>query len=288
VSDDNLTGESRSNVKTAVGAGAIIALLGANVYLYMQVDQMKNDVTKVRETMASELQNLREASSVTTATARRSIDSLKTELESARRQASTAAGIAKTEAQAHADKLAKQLAEEQKRESQRMSGQISEVKDVATSATTRIGEVGTEVTAVKSEVQTTKSELEKTVADLKKVRGELSEHSSYIATNSKELAALRRLGERDYVEFKLAKAKQPQKVGGVNLLLKKTDPKKNKYSVEVYADDKKTEKQDRNLNEPVQFYVSKAKQPYEIVVNEIKKDLIVGYLSIPKDQVTRN
>ncbi len=56
----------------------------------------------------------------------------------------------------------------------------------------------------------------------------------------------------------------------------------NRYTVEVYADDKKTEKKDKNINEPVQFYTSKARQPYELVVNEVKKDVIVGYLSTPK------
>ena len=54
------------------------------------------------------------------------------------------------------------------------------------------------------------------------------------------------------------------------------------------ADDKRVEKKDKNLNEPVQFYVSKARQPYEIVVNEVKKDQIVGYLATPKVQQSRN
>jgi hypothetical protein len=70
--------------------------------------------------------------------------------------------------------------------------------------------------------------------------------------------------------------------------LKKTDPKRNKYTIEVLADDKTTEKKDRTVNEPVQFYTLKAKQPYEIVVNSVKKDQIVGYLATPKDQVSRN
>ena len=69
---------------------------------------------------------------------------------------------------------------------------------------------------------------------------------------------------------------------------KKTDQKRNKYTLEVYADDKRTEKKDKNVNEPVQFYVAKARQPYELVVNEIGKDVIKGYLATPKDQIARN
>jgi hypothetical protein len=42
------------------------------------------------------------------------------------------------------------------------------------------------------------------------------------------------------------------------------------------------DKKDRNINEPIQFYTKKAGQPYEIVVNEVRKDSIVGYLATPK------
>ena len=127
----------------------------------------------------------------------------------------------------------------------------------------------------------------KTIADLKSARGDLGVQSGLIATNAQELVALKRLGERNYFEFKLGKSKAPQRVGDITLLLRKTDPKKNKYTVDVMADDKLTEKKDKNVNEPVQFYSSKARQPYEIVVNQVQKDLIVGYLATPKEQAAR-
>ena len=145
-----------------------------------------------------------------------------------------------------------------------------------------------DVTNVKTELGSTKAELQKTIANLSKVTGDLGVQSGYIATNGKELAALKRLGERNYFEFSLGKTKQPQRVGDITLQLKKADPKRNKYTVDVMADDKKYEKKDKNMNEPVQFYVAKARQPYELVVNEIKKNQIVGYLSTPKDTTPRN
>ena len=123
---------------------------------------------------------------------------------------------------------------------------------------------------------------------MKRVRGDLDGTSSLVATNGKELNALRALGERNYFEFNISKSKEPQRVGDVAVLLKKTDPKRNRFTIELVADDKRVEKKDKNLNEPVQFYVSKARQPYEIVVNEVKKDQIVGYLATPKVQTSRN
>jgi chromosome segregation ATPase len=285
VHDPNASG---SGWKTGVVAGAILALLAANVYMYLQLDKMRTDMAKFRESMLTEVTNLRETSSVTTQTNRKHLDTLKDELEQARRQANMAASEAKAVALKRAEQLAKQLEDEQKKESQRVSSELSAVKQSASKADARIGEVSGDVTTVKGEVASTKAELEKTIANLNKVTGDLGVQSGYIATNGKELAALKALGERNYIEFNLGKTKAPQRVGDITLLLKKTDPKKNQYTVQVQADDKVTEKKDKGVNEPVQFYVQKAKQPYELVVNQVTKDKIVGYLSSPKSQVARN
>jgi hypothetical protein len=265
----------------------IIALGGANGYLFYQMSQMKADQDKARDSLAEEIAKLRESSTVTTQSNRRTIDALKQQVEDARRQASQQVGAAKIEATKHADELAAKLAQEQARQQQVVKAQISEVKEATSANNAKIDGVNTEVGAVKTDVAQTKSDLEKTVSELKRVNGDLSSQGSLIATNGKELAALRELGERNYVEFKLGKSKAPQKVGDISLLLRKTDPKKNQFTIAVLADDKTTEKKDKSINEPVQFLVSKAKQPYEIVVNEVKKDLIVGYLSVPKVQQAR-
>jgi chromosome segregation ATPase len=216
---------------------------------------------------------------------------LKQELATAREQAAsqarTMSSQAKAEASARAEQLAKQIQEEQAKVQQRVSSEISEVKSAAAAANTKIADVSTDVTGVKSKLSQTDAELQKTIADLKTTRGDLGVQSGLIATNATQLDALKRLGERNYFEFKLGKTKQRQRVGDITLLLKKTDVKKNKYTVEVMADDKLTEKKDRNINEPVQFYTAKAKQPYELVVNSVAKDLIVGYLATPKEQSAR-
>jgi len=273
-------------MKTAILVGAIVALLAANVYMYLQLDRVKTDMAKLRESVLTEITNLRETSSVTNQTAKRHLDSLKDELETTRRQANSMATQAKAEALKHAEQLAAQIEAEQKKQQEQVASQLSQVKQ---SADTQIAAVNTDVTGVKSQLGMTQAELQKTVADLKKVTGDLGVQSGYIATNGKELAALKRLGERNIVEFNLAKSKQPQRVGDISLTLKKADPKRNKYTIEVLADDKTTEKKDRTINEPVQFYVAKGgRLPYEIVVNQVGKDKIVGYLSTPKDQVARN
>lgn len=282
---------SGAGLKIPILFGAVIALVAANVYLFLQVDNMRTDMAKMKEAILTEISNVRETSSVTTQTARRNVEALKEELEAARRQAAMAAGQAKTDAQKHAEELSQRLATEQAKFRQMQAQQaqeISAVKETATTTSSKLGEVSTEVGTVKSEVANTKSELEKTIADLKRVNGDLGVQSGLIATNGKELQALKTLGERNIFEFNLKKTKEPQKVGDITVFLKKTDTKKNKYTIEVVADDKKVEKKDKNINEPVQFYTAKARIPYEIVVNDVKKDNIVGYLSTPKTQSARN
>lgn len=166
---------------------------------------------------------------------------------------------------------------------------MSQVKDVAAATSTKVGEVSSDVGALKTDTATNKSAIEKTIADLKSARGDLGVQSGLIATNGKELLALKQLGERNYIEFKLAKVKKnvPQKVGDIQLILESAEPKKNTFSLVIIADDKKVEKKNRTVNEPVQFLLSKSVLPYELVVNDVKKDLIVGYLSVPKVQQTR-
>jgi hypothetical protein len=278
-----------SDIKVPILIGAVVALLGANIYLYTQIDHLKGDLTDFRRNMQTEVASLKESSAVSTQTARRSLTTLKDELETARRQQSMAVGQAKIEAQKHAEELARRVAAEQARQTAAVKTELTEaVSNVEKSASNKIGEVSSEVGQVKTDFATAKTELDKTIADLKRVRGDLDGTSSLVATNGKELDALKRLGERNYFEFNLTKSKEPSRIGDISVVLKKTDPKKNKFTIEVIADDKKVEKKDRNTNEPIQFYVSKARQPYEVVVNEVRKNQIVGYLSTPKVQTTRN
>jgi DNA repair exonuclease SbcCD ATPase subunit len=277
----------RSGLLTALAAGAIIALVAANIYLYVQIDHLRGDIAKVRESFATEVSNLRDASSVTSASQQRHLETLKEELEAARNQARTASAQAKTEAIARAEQLSHQIETEQAKVQQQVSREITDVKQTAQAANAKIADVSTDVGGVKTQVSETQAELQKTIADLKSTRGDLGVQSGLIATNASELQALKRLGERNIFDFKLGKTKAPQRVGDIALLLRKTDPKHNKFTLEVLADDKTTEKKDRNINEPLQFYTSKAKQPYELVINTVGKDQIVGYLSTPKEQVAR-
>ena len=287
-----------SGAKIPILFGAVVALIGASLYQFYEVRQVRADLDATREALLDQISKVHETSTVSSKTNRQSVDSLKTQMDEARRQASILAGQAKLDATKHADELAAKLEHAQAEEAAEtakvaasvnaVSGDLSRVRDDANSTKTRVGEVSTDLATVKTDAAATKSELEKTIADLKSTRGDLGVQSGLIATNGKELAALRQLGERNYTEFRLTKDKMPTKVGDVQMRLKSADMKKNRYTIELIADDKLVEKKDKTINEPVQFMLSRATQPFEIVVNEVKKDMISGYVSAPKVQQARS
>jgi chromosome segregation ATPase len=132
---------------------------------------------------------------------------------------------------------------------------------------------------VDTKVGGVRTDLDQTTADLKMARSELG---TLIAKNHDQIDELRRLGERDYVEFTIAGKNKPQKVGNVTVELKKVDVKKNQFNVALTSEDKQLEKKDRTVNEPIFFYTNGSRIPEELVINKVDKDKISGYVSIPK------
>jgi hypothetical protein len=278
--------QSARSTKLAL-AGALVVLAIANGFTIWRLSRLDTRMSQWQAATSQQISAIRENASLNDAAHAKNLADLQAELAEARQEAAATAGHAKVEALKHADQLARRLADEQQEQQQQVASELNEVKESATTANSKLADVSNDVAATKTDVASTKTTLDNTVADLKRVRGDMGVLSDRIATNGTELAALRALGERNYVEFNLTKSKTPQKVGGVELLVKKTDPKRSRFTIEIQADDRTVEKRDRTLNEPVQFYVAKARQPYEIVVNEITKDHLVGYLATPKVEMAR-
>ena len=136
-----------------------------------------------------------------------------------------------------------------------------------------------EVKAVSGEVTVVKTDLDSTKKDLQMARSELG---TLIARNHEEIDTLRRLGERDYIEFAVEGKGKPQKVGTITVELRGTNPKRNVYSVATVVGDQRIERRNRPVNEPIFFYTRGIKQPLELVVNQVAKNKVVGYLSVPK------
>jgi hypothetical protein len=180
---------------------------------------------------------------------------------------------------ARARGLAQSIKKDQQQSDEQLRQQIGAVQ---ADTTTKFGQVTTELSGTKTDVAATKADLEATKGKLQSTVGDLGVQSGLIARNHDEVEELKRLGERDIFEFSLKKEKAPQHVGPIQVVLRKTDTKHYKYTVDVVADDKNIEKKDKTVGEPIQFYVRGARAPYEIVVFDLGKDEAKGYLSTPK------
>jgi hypothetical protein len=183
--------------------------------------------------------------------------------------------------------LAQRLKAEQEQSVKQLNAQISQKADtqqltaLKEEATSKFGAVDADVTAVRTDVASTKKDLEGTQRELVDVKDTLSQQ---IARNRDELQQLRLKGERNYYEFELDKKKKVALVGDVRIMLLDANHKKKNYGVRIVVDDSQLEKKNRTVNEPVQFLVGRTKLRYELVVNDVQKDKIIGYLSVPKDK----
>jgi archaellum component FlaC len=181
---------------------------------------------------------------------------------------------------ARARSLAQQTREEQRRTAAQLGTQVEQQQQ-------QLGTLGGEVSTARTDIAATRQELQATQAKLERTIGDLGVQSGLIATNRQELEELKRRGERDYFEFDIRKSKEYRRVGQVSVRLNKTDTKRQKYTMTVLANDKLIEKKDKTLLEPVQFYLAGTRHLLEIVVYQVDKDHVVGYLSVPKEVAQR-
>jgi F0F1-type ATP synthase membrane subunit b/b' len=181
------------------------------------------------------------------------------------------------------DARAQEIIQREEADSQRLSNAQKKTAQQVSAVSTEVSNVKTDVGGVKTDVAKTQSDLAITVAQLTSMKGDLSGHSSLIARNHDELELLKHKGDRNYYEFTLTKG-QKKPVGTVSLTLKKADPKKNTFNLEVNSDDKSVPKNNRGINEPLQFYSGKDPLLFEIVVNSVNsKNQVTGYLATPKN-----
>jgi len=151
---------------------------------------------------------------------------------------------------------------------------------------TEVTNVKGQVTKVSADVNDTRTDLAATKGKLETAIGDLNKHSELIAMNHDQLETLKHRGDRDYLEFTLYKGKDPVRLSTVSLQLKKVDPKKSQFTLYVMADDKKIEKKDRSLFEPLQFYTGRDRNMYEVVVTAVDKNAVSGYMSTPKNMAS--
>jgi len=192
-------------------------------------------------------------------------------------------GMTERELQAAYAGTKAELRQNQKSFERRMQDQQNEAIGQVTG---QVAEVRGELSGAKKDIAATRADLASTKVKLDRAVGDLTGQSSLIARTRADLEELRHRGDRNYYEFTLYKGEQPTQLSTVGLQLKKADSKKNKFTLNVIADDRVIEKKDRGASEPLQFYTGRGRLLYEVVIFAVEKNKVTGYLSTPKSAAT--
>lgn len=257
-------------------ATAVLLALGALIWCYglsnhLAVAEQKLEASEQRNVeLAQKQQALSARMQAATETLGQSVGLTQKQMEMKAQSMMAAQAAAVKMQTAQTEKLAENEAAAEKK-----IGAV--VKDVSS--------VKTDVSGAKASIADTQTDLNSTKAQLQRTMGDQGVMSGLIARTHDELETLKHRGDRNYFEFTLKKGAPALLVSSVKLQAKKVDDKHSKYTMVVSADDKNIEKKDKSLDEPVQFYSGKDPVLFEIVVNNISKNQISGYLSTPKGAV---
>jgi chromosome segregation ATPase len=247
---------------------AVLALVAlwmgwkASTYAQDSRQSLNSDITTLKQSYAKDMQQVQQE----LATTEKSNTDLGGELSVVTKRLRITQGELK-KARTEAEQI-------READAQQLAAMDTTVKtELATKASTD------DVKAVSGEVTGVRTDLDSTKKDVQMARSELG---TLIAKNHDEISELRRMGERDYIEFTIVKKNTPTKVGNVTVELRSTNPKRNQFNLALVVEDKRTEQRNKSINEPIFFYLHGSHQPLELVVNQVDKNKVSGYLSVPK------
>lgn len=267
---------------------AILIVMVHRVYqLQTNLLVLQREVTKSQTWLVTQMANMKNVSAMNATSTRQTAESVRAELEKAKQQLQITTGEARETALSEVKRLENELRVQEARQQDLQDQLNHQLLDVRQKTDAKIGNVSDDVTTIRTEVAETKSDLRRALFEYKRMVGDMGVMSGLIATNNKELESLKALGDRRYTQFSVLKVKSPVQVDTVSVVLRKADPLHHKFTLEILSDDMVIAKKDKNLNEPLQFYLRNTAQPYEIVVNDVQKDQIRGYLAAPKVEPAR-
>jgi predicted nucleic acid-binding Zn-ribbon protein len=268
--DVSMQPDGASHTQKFIALFVILAFLAVGeIYTLSQITSsrhaLQTEVQKVRQEMSTQLNQSMVAVKESNT---QQLQALEEELD----QASKRLGSTGRELK-RARTMVTSLQDDQKKQAEELRQEIALKADQQ-----QLGAISQDVNATRTDLDSTKTTLNDAIEKLGMTR---SEFGNLIARNHDEIEALRKLGDRDYIEFVLER-KVPKQVAGVGLIFQKANVKRNRFNLTLLADDLSIEKKDRTVNEPVYFYVGGSKRVYELVVNKVESKRVKGYISTPK------
>lgn len=120
-----------------------------------------------------------------------------------------------------------------------------------------------------------------TANQLTDVVGVVGSQQDELSKTQAELGRLAAQTQRFAVPFQLRRGSRPQAVGPVSLQLRSSDARRQRYSIDVFLDEKPVEFKDRAVDELVDFVLPGESVPLRFVATKISHDSISGYMEVP-------
>lgn len=180
-----------------------------------------------------------------------------------------------------ARRLAAATEKQQQQTVQRLNSAIAakasaqQLSQLASASSSKFGQLSSNIAGTQKDLDATKEAL----------TGAKGQLSGAIARTHDELVALAHRTDRDYFEFHANKGAR-ERIGSLQMQLLKTSTKHNLFTVNLYFDDKVSQRKNEAIDEPVFFYMQGAASALELVVNKVGKNVISGYISAPKGFIT--
>lgn len=263
-----------------------VAAVGFNIYLSSRLQSMDYAASTERVGLERQIARLEERIAAKDGVHASTVATLREELAQTQRVASSQA---RREAMRHSDSTAKRVAQQQREQQEMFLGELGAMRTTTDENREGIATVRSEVDGVRGTVHDTRRDLAETEDILLRTQDGLSSVAGRLDEHGLTLAELKRRGERETVNFVLDESKTRTKVGDLLVRLKDANPSRNRYTIEILADDQLILQKNRSVHEPVELYVIGSERPYEIVVTQVDKGRVKGFLSWPAwRQMARN
>lgn len=243
-----------------------LAKLGSISSVQSEQASLKNEVQQTNQQLAAKLSSLQDANA-------QQLDALRAELD-------TAAKKAKSPSASRAYVRERKLLADLQKQSAEQSNELQQARaDIAKKADSeQVAAMGKDMADTKTDLGTTKQTVSTLQNDLGMARSDMG---TLIARNHDDIETLRKLGQRNYYEFTLARNTE-QTVAGVGLMLKKTNLKRHRFNLNLLTNDMAIPKDNRTVDEPIFFTTGKSREFSELVVNTVDQNKVTGYISTPK------
>ena len=169
---------------------------------------------------------------------------------------------------------------------ERLQQQVSAELEARTSVLdTRLHQVESEQTAQRLQLAQVESELRQEIASAREETGrDLSGVNQQVENNARNLGSLSERLDRNRVDFEVAKGQTTELIPGVSLQISGTNTQYQRFrgSLFLLQDRRTLWLRGETVHQPVRFFHKEGGEPYELVVTEVTKHSVIGYLLAPK------